>query len=66
MKTVGWIFVAMALGFLAMVLFFAGKFLLGSHLGLEAKLLACFVALLALGTTIGRIVHVFKDTQKNK
>ncbi|HTF81956.1 MAG TPA: hypothetical protein VL947_09530 [Cytophagales bacterium] len=61
MKIIGWIFVAMAAAFLAFILYFAIGFLLNSTLGTEAKVLACFLALLALGTTIGRLVMVFRD-----
>lgn len=64
MKVVGWVFVAMAASFLGMVLYFAIRFLLYSTLSTEAKVLACFLALLALGTTIGRLVFVFKDLKR--
>lgn len=64
MKVIGWIFVAMAAAFLGMVLYFAIRFLLFSSMSTEAKVLACFLALLALGTTIGRLAFVLKDLKK--
>jgi len=64
MKVVGWIFVGMATAFLAMVLYFAAQFLFNSSFSTETKILACFLALLALGTTIGRLVYVFRDLKR--
>jgi hypothetical protein len=64
MKVVGWIFVAMAAAFLGMILYFAALFLFRSSFSTEAKVLSCFLALLALGTTIGRLVFVFKDLKR--
>jgi hypothetical protein len=64
MKTVGWVFVAMAAAFLIMVLYLGINFLINSNLKTEAKVLSGFIALIAFGTTIGRLVQVFKDKDK--
>jgi hypothetical protein len=64
MKTVAWVFVALAAIFLIFVLYFGLNFLLNSTIKTEAKVLGCFLALLALGTTLGRFVFVIKDLKK--
>jgi divalent metal cation (Fe/Co/Zn/Cd) transporter len=65
MKTIGWILVALATAFLLFIMYFGILFLFNSNIKTETKVLSLFLAVLALGTTIGRFVYVIRDLKKS-
>lgn len=66
MKSIGWIFVLLAAAFLLFIIYFGVQFLFSSGIKLEVKILSCVLAVIALGTTMGRFWHVIKDLTNPK